>query len=188
MATKKQLRQKGAVITTKNLEFEDSWALYPRKQGKNHALNHYKVLLDEYTKEEIDNAILKYSNEVQGWDKKYIMMGNNFFRTKIYNYLEIKEEKKEKKPEIFKDKIYEDYIKHMRAMDYNDYIHSEHWRHFREQTLIFYGYKCVVCSDTDKLAVHHKTYENRGRETFNDVIVVCNKCHETIHGRHEEPW
>lgn len=33
------------------------------------------------------------------------------------------------------------------------------------------------------LQLHHKTYENRGHETLDDVILLCPKCHANAHGR-----
>jgi hypothetical protein len=36
---------------------------------------------------------------------------------------------------------------------------------------------------TEDLQVHHRTYERRGAELADDLVVVCRQCHE-IHHRH----
>lgn len=72
----------------------------------------------------------------------------------------------------------------LRVMDYKAYLLTDHWSHFRSEALKNAGDKCQVCGCTDKqLHVHHNTYENRGRETFNDVVVLCCDCHKKFHGR-----
>lgn len=66
---------------------------------------------------------------------------------------------------------------------YKLYVKTEHWQHFRTEALKFAQYKCQLCNAKDaELNVHHKNYDNLGRETFNDVIVLCKECHEVHHG------
>jgi 5-methylcytosine-specific restriction endonuclease McrA len=74
-------------------------------------------------------------------------------------------------------------IAQMRGMPYKEYLRTRHWQHFKQEALKFYQYKCQLCSAKDtQLDVHHRTYENLGCETFNDVIVLCNDCHGKQHG------
>lgn len=40
---------------------------------------------------------------------------------------------------------------------------------------------CSICKTKDKLTIHHKSYENLGKEIDDDVIVLCRKCHYNIH-------
>lgn len=77
---------------------------------------------------------------------------------------------------------YDDYLKLMMKMDYGDYMKTNHWKHFRSEAIKFFGAKCQLCNDTQtEIHIHHKTYDNRGRETFNDVIPLCKNCHELVH-------
>lgn len=73
-------------------------------------------------------------------------------------------------------------IAQMRGMPYGEYLKTRHWQHFRQEALKFFQHKCQLCNDKIKqLDVHHKTYENLGCETFNDVTVLCNDCHKVHH-------
>lgn len=84
--------------------------------------------------------------------------------------------------EYFNHDLYSSFIKQLQDIDYIEYLKTEHWKHFRAECYKWSGYRCQLCNEKDiALSVHHKTYENRGRETFNDVIVLCLKCHSKIH-------
>lgn len=76
---------------------------------------------------------------------------------------------------------YQSVIDKLKTMPYDEYLNTEHWNHFRSEAVKFFSGKCVICGGKNHLSVHHKTYENRGRETFNDVILVCGDCHKMIH-------
>jgi len=41
--------------------------------------------------------------------------------------------------------------------------------------------KCGICNATSDLHVHHKTYENIGKESDEDLIVLCKSCHYKFH-------
>lgn len=75
-------------------------------------------------------------------------------------------------------------IEEMKAMPYPDYLFTDHWQHFKAQALINARSTCQLCGANDKqLDVHHKSYDNRGRETFLDVIVLCHDCHAKFHDK-----
>jgi 5-methylcytosine-specific restriction endonuclease McrA len=75
----------------------------------------------------------------------------------------------------------------LRNMPYNLYLQTDHWQHFRLKALDNAKYICQLCNSKEKkLDVHHRTYENRGRETFNDVIVLCDGCHKKHHGKDDQ--
>lgn len=77
---------------------------------------------------------------------------------------------------------YDSWLKESKAMNYKDYLLTDHWLHFRIEALKHSDHRCQLCNkDRVKLHVHHKTYENRGRETFNDIIVLCEECHSLVH-------
>lgn len=70
-------------------------------------------------------------------------------------------------------------------MKYKDYLKSEHWKQVRKWCLEKCGYKCGFCKKEfhpSNLQVHHWTYENLGKELERDLIVLCNRCHEKVHG------
>lgn len=81
--------------------------------------------------------------------------------------------------------IYSKCLHLLKTMKYEDYLQTEHWIHFKNEFLKWAGFKCQVCGETEKsIHVHHKTYENKGRETFNDVAALCEVCHALFHGKH----
>lgn len=65
---------------------------------------------------------------------------------------------------------------------YKTYLESDHWQRFRKSVLIFWKFRCCVCTSTKKLDVHHNNYECIGKETITDCIAVCHRCHKRIHG------
>jgi len=69
----------------------------------------------------------------------------------------------------------------LNQMDYKSYLQTDHWQRFRLEAIEHCGGKCQLCGKTEMLQVHHKNYKNRGWETFDDVIVICSKCHDKQH-------
>lgn len=83
----------------------------------------------------------------------------------------------------FIDSTYVIALMQMRGMSYKEYLKTAHWQHFRQEALKFYRYTCQLCDGKNRqLDVHHRTYDNLGCETFNDVIVLCDDCHGKHHG------
>ena len=162
-------------------DFNEVWSYYPRKEGRKIANKRYVKLRATYSKEEILQATAKYIEEVKGKEKQYIKQGQSFFKDRILDYLE-KVESKEIDFTI-ELSLYDQMLKELRTMKYSDYLNTEHWKHFKSEVIRFYGASCQVCSSSDNLNVHHKTYDNRGRETFNDVVLLCRECHSKIHGK-----
>lgn len=65
-----------------NAEFENLWAIYPRKQGKKDALKHYaKARKSGTTYDEVEQGIYAYRDYIQamGMEERYIRMGSTFF-------------------------------------------------------------------------------------------------------------
>lgn len=78
VSTTNPLITKGYIET----EFENLWAIYPRKQGKKDALKHYtKARKSGTTYEEVEQGIYAYRNYVQAMEmeERYIRMGSTFF-------------------------------------------------------------------------------------------------------------
>jgi hypothetical protein len=64
---------------------------------------------------------------------------------------------------------------------YRRYLESDHWIEKRKKFLIFWENACAVCNSAAKPEVHHRRYENLGKEKPNDCIVLCAKCHKRHH-------
>lgn len=165
-----------------DFDFLELWAIYPRKQGKGPASRTYRQLRKTYTKEQLEEATMKYLLECSNKEKQYIKQGGGFFAERIIDYIG------EQVTKVIDYKadvdLYTQMLNALKYMPYNEYLTTEHWLHFKDEVLKFYRYSCQVCNSKSHLNVHHKTYENRGRETFNDVILICSECHEKIHGKH----
>jgi len=84
----------------------------------------------------------------------------------------------------FIEESYSAIIDAFNRMPYCEYLQTSHWIHFRNEILEASGYRCKMCNTPDKtLHVHHNNYSNRGRETFNDAIVICDLCHAKFHDK-----
>ena len=68
--------------------------------------------------------------------------------------------------------------------NYAAYIKSAHWistreRYWRDPDTLK---ECGLCRVQDnRLALHHKTYENIGAEPLSDLVPLCDKCHQLVH-------
>ncbi len=82
------------------------------------------------------------------------------------------------------DGVFEVAVLQLQTMPYKLYLQTKHWQHFRVEALKAAQYKCQLCNENkEQLDVHHRDYINRGCETFNDVIVLCDPCHKKFHGK-----
>lgn len=70
---------------------------------------------------------------------------------------------------------------------YATYLRSPEWDAKRRGRMALAQYRCEVCNSGEHLQVHHRTYARRGRELLEDLIVLCEPCHElfTRYGRLE---
>jgi hypothetical protein len=73
--------------------------------------------------------------------------------------------------------------KHFVGLPYAEYLQTPHWQEVREAALMAADYRCQVCYSPDKVQVHHRTYDRRGRELPSDVTVLCDTCHGLYHNR-----
>lgn len=70
----------------------------------------------------------------------------------------------------------------LRAMPYEEYLRTPHWKRKREDKLRAAGHRCQVCnSGSGILDVHHRTYERLGEELDMDLTVLCRGCHRRHH-------
>lgn len=63
---------------------------------------------------------------------------------------------------------------------YEAYIASDKWRRKRQAALERDKYQCQTCLSTERLEVHHKTYESFTEEPLEHLITLCKDCHYAI--------
>ena len=67
-------------------------------------------------------------------------------------------------------------------LPYPLYLKTDHWSKTRSEARDRAGNRCQVCNAGDcENHVHHRTYENLGREEHSDLIVLCKECHTMFH-------
>lgn len=66
-------------------------------------------------------------------------------------------------------------------MDYDDFLATPEWHETAMVIKQRAGNKCSLCGQTFALTAHHLTYERRGREIADDLLVACNRCHMAVH-------
>jgi 5-methylcytosine-specific restriction endonuclease McrA len=191
------------------LEYWNSKEIIKHKSTNKRAVIAIDNALRVYEREEILSAIDRYATALH--DEEYQFFNytwtiNSFLSKsnampdfmidgqKWVNYCrhkakqeKVKTKEPVKKPVLLNDgNIYRQYLTYMKAMPYEEYLDTEHWKHFRTEALRAAQYKCAVCAATGtELNVHHNNYSNRGRETFNDVVALCKVCHERFHAPDE---
>lgn len=69
------------------------------------------------------------------------------------------------------------------GFDYKRYLASREWALLREQVRDRSGNWCEHCFVAPQQAVHHLTYARIGHETLDDLMAVCNPCHEFLSGK-----
>lgn len=63
---------------------------------------------------------------------------------------------------------------------YERYMRSSDWFAKRKLVLERDRHRCQTCHSTERLEVHHATYERLGNEDLEDLITLCHDCHEAI--------
>lgn len=70
----------------------------------------------------------------------------------------------------------------LRALPYEEYLQTQHWKRKRGEKLRAAGDRCQMCYRRARsLQVHHRTYERLGEELDMDLTVLCGACHRTFH-------
>lgn len=68
------------------------------------------------------------------------------------------------------------------TMPYRQYLQTPEWRTRRRHALEHADHRCQRCGSRYRLEVHHRTYERRGAERLDDLVVLCANCHREEHG------
>jgi 5-methylcytosine-specific restriction endonuclease McrA len=72
----------------------------------------------------------------------------------------------------------------LKDMPYREYLETHEWQRTRKDALKRADRKCQLCNaEGTELHVHHKTYERRGEELPEDLIVLCKDCHAKFHDK-----
>jgi 5-methylcytosine-specific restriction endonuclease McrA len=61
--------------------------------------------------------------------------------------------------------------------EYRAYLRSERWQELRLLVLLRDEHRCRQCGATDRLEVHHLTYERLYHEPLSDLTTLCLDCH-----------
>lgn len=72
---------------------------------------------------------------------------------------------------------------HLKGENYAAFLNSKYWNTVRSMVLKRDKFKCVICSDTKNLQVHHNTYKNHFNEHkhLEDLMSLCRVCHKEHH-------
>ena len=72
-----------------------------------------------------------------------------------------------------------------KEMSYDQFLSSPYWKVISAYKKLQAGYRCQLCNSSERLAVHHRTYENHGYEIehLDDLVVLCERCHSKFHGK-----
>ena len=70
--------------------------------------------------------------------------------------------------------------------EYNEFINSDEWKSKKEKIIEERGLYCEKCENFEfnksKLHLHHKNYDKEfGMEADEDLILVCENCHNELH-------
>jgi 5-methylcytosine-specific restriction endonuclease McrA len=72
----------------------------------------------------------------------------------------------------------------LKRLSYNDFLFTAYWKIITAHVKSKKGSHCCACPVTDGLEVHHRTYENHGREIEtweSDLNPFCGRCHSIFH-------
>lgn len=65
---------------------------------------------------------------------------------------------------------------------YSAYINSCKWKSTRARKFFTAGRRCEKCGSRKRLVCHHLSYANFGNEPDEDLQVLCEDCHNVLHG------
>lgn len=71
----------------------------------------------------------------------------------------------------------------MAYLHYTDYLNTAHWAQTRNMVFDLKGRFCKHCFSSHNLQVHHLTYARVGREGIDDLVPLCEHCHQLEHSK-----
>lgn len=71
----------------------------------------------------------------------------------------------------------------LKCLPYKEFLGTSYWAEVRRQKLEEANYQCASCGRTERLQVHHTTYDIIGEELENleFLDVLCEDCHKRLH-------
>lgn len=75
----------------------------------------------------------------------------------------------------------------LQTMPLQDYYRTPEWQSHRRESLRRAKYRCQVCNHRGELHVCHRTFERRGDEWPQDLVVLCRRCHELYYQQGKLP-
>ena len=64
--------------------------------------------------------------------------------------------------------------------NYNEFLKTDEWKQIAQMVKERDGHKCVICGSTENLNAHHIGYDGDCLDE-NDIVTLCNRCHECLH-------
>ena len=84
---------------------------------------------------------------------------------------------------LFREEVWHYLLKSLDPDDncgtYKEYLDSPAWKMKRDAVIQRDGGQCVCGAKATEM--HHKTYDNIGKEPLSDLVMLCAECHERIH-------
>ena len=71
-------------------------------------------------------------------------------------------------------------LNELKSMPYKQYLQSSHWKHRRLEYYKTHKKICYCCKN-ESYVLHHTCYDRRGEEKDEDLIPLCEDCHNKIH-------
>ena len=68
----------------------------------------------------------------------------------------------------------------MEFENYKEFLKTDEWKHIAQMVKERDGQKCVICGSTENLNAHHIGYDGDCLDE-NDIVTLCNRCHECLH-------
>ena len=68
----------------------------------------------------------------------------------------------------------------MEFENYKEFLKTDEWKQIAQMVKERDGYKCVICGSTENLNAHHIGYDGDCLNE-NDIVTLCNRCHECLH-------
>lgn len=68
-------------------------------------------------------------------------------------------------------------------MTYHEYLNSIEWQRTRKHKLEEAHGRCQLCDCGAGVCVHHRTYDRLFNERLDDLIVLCQSCHDRFHDK-----
>ena len=68
----------------------------------------------------------------------------------------------------------------MEFENYNEFLKTDEWKQVAQMVKERDGHKCVICGSTENLNAHHIGYDGDCLDE-NDIVTLCNRCHECLH-------